>query len=214
MSSRALEQTVVERLAADLRAEGYEVVRDPRGPVLPPFMGTYRPDLVAFGRDGNVAVEVKMRHERSKLDVSRLTKLFEGRKDWEFRVFWVPVSDEEEPLRPQSIADIGRALSDAEALTSQGNPDAGFLLAWAVFEALGRRMLADRFVRPQTPGRLIEVMAGEGVLTPDEATRLRSLVPFRNRLIHGELDARLDAAKAKEFLVILRNLLEMAGEPA
>ncbi len=214
MSSRALEQTVVDRLAADLRAEGYEVVRDPRGPVLPAFMGSYKPDLVAFGRDGNVAVEVKMRRENSKLDVSGIAKLFEGRKDWEFRVFWVPVSEEEELLRPQSIADIGRALSNAETLTSQERPDAGFLLAWAVFEALGRRIFADRFARPQTPGRLIEVMASEGVLTPDEATRLRFLVPFRNRLIHGELDVGLDAAKAKEFLVILRSLLETASEPA
>lgn len=214
MSFDALERAVLDGLTAELEAEGYRVVLQPRPPVLPSFMGSYKPDLVAFGPDRNMAIEVKAPNEGATKDVSRLTKLFKGRSDWEFRVYWIPETSGEKPLRTQNIADIDNTLSNAEALVSQGNVGVGLLLAWAIFEALGRKILTDRFVRPQTPGRLVEVMANEGVLTPDEATRLRLLVPFRNRLIHGELDAGIPADEVREFLSILRGLSTLARLPA
>ena len=74
------------------------------------------------------------------------------------------------------------------------------------------RETAAQFERPQTPGRLVEVLATEGFLTPTEADRLRQLVDKRNRLVHGELQIRATKAELDAFTRTLENLLDMVGK--
>jgi Holliday junction resolvase len=214
MKSDILEQTILERLLPELEADGYQVIKEPRRSIVPPFLGSYLPDLIALREDGNLAIEVASRTDPSSRKLGDIAKLFEVQRGWKFRVYWASKSDVEEPLRAQSISEIRDTLAQVEALVADGHTSAGFLLSWAIFEAIARRILADRFVRPQTPGRLIETMANEGVLTPSEAHRLRSLVTFRNRFIHGELDVGVTTDEALEFLRILQNLMAIASHPA
>ena len=214
MKSDILEQAILERLLPELEADGYQVIREPRRSIVPPFLGSYLPDLIALREDGNLAIEVASRADPGSRKLGDIAKLFEGQKGWKFRVYWASKSDIEEPLRAQSISEISGTLAQAEALVVDGHVSAGFLLSWATFEAIARRILAERFVRPQTPGRLIEIMANQGVLTPSEADRLRPLATFRNRFIHGELDVGVTADEAREFLAILQNLTATASHPA
>lgn len=85
------------------------------------------------------------------------------------------------------------------------------LMSWATLEALGRTLLPERLVRPQTPGRLVEVLATDGYVTPSEADRLRELARVRNRLIHGGLQVKIASKDIKAFRGILKGLLDLLG---
>ena len=79
-------------------------------------------------------------------------------------------------------------------------------MAWATFEATGRAILPGRLQRPQTPGRLIEVLATEGHITPTEADHLRRLAESRNHLIHGDLEMSVPEADLQHFIGVLKTL--------
>lgn len=52
------ERSILESLVPTLQAEGYHVLVQPPPFVLPPFMGSYRPDAVALKPGKNIAIEV------------------------------------------------------------------------------------------------------------------------------------------------------------
>src|SRR4051812_12341812 len=86
------------------------------------------------------------------------------------------------------IETIKGVLGDAEKLLKAEQFPAALLLCWAAFEAFARNQLQSTFARPQTPGRIVEILAGDGILTPTEADKLRLLARQRNNFIHGALD--------------------------
>jgi len=210
MSADVMERTLIDQLVPELQAEGYEVVRDPRREVLPRFLGSYSPDLIALRGDGNLAIEIATRSDASRTRLENVASLFSGRDDWKLKIYWA--SGEETRPKRQSLANISGAISQVKALIAERQLRAAYLFAWATFEALGRNMLAEKFARPQTPGRLIEVLANEGTLTPSEADQLRAHVETRNRLVHGELDTRLSARQANELLALLEKLERFASQ--
>jgi uncharacterized protein YutE (UPF0331/DUF86 family) len=61
--------------------------------------------------------------------------------------------------------------------------------------------------RPQPPGALLEAMAGEGCLTPDEADRLRQFVDVRNRVAHGGLGVEVASKDIEAVVAVLKTLL-------
>jgi uncharacterized protein YutE (UPF0331/DUF86 family) len=81
-----------------------------------------------------------------------------------------------------------------------GEAAPGLLLAWGVFEALSRKLVPDEFVRPQSPGRLIQTLASLGHLTFDNEKLLRRLAKVRNAVIHGELSESAEYEDVERFL--------------
>ena len=75
--------------------------------------------------------------------------------------------------RAEFLTDTSERRALVERLLEQGFVGAAFLLGWASFEAAGRALMVEEFRKPQTPGRLVELLAGAGYLTPTEADRLR-----------------------------------------
>jgi uncharacterized protein YutE (UPF0331/DUF86 family) len=69
--------------------------------------------------------------------------------------------------------------------------------------------MTEKFEKPQTPGRLIGLLASEGYLTPSEADRRRELAKARNALIHGELATQISNDEVRNFSAILTNLAGM-----
>jgi uncharacterized protein YutE (UPF0331/DUF86 family) len=79
-------------------------------------------------------------------------------------------------------------------------------MAWATFEAIGRAILPAKLQRPQPPGRLTEVLAAEGYVTPTEADQLRHLAESRSQLIHGGLETSVPEADLRRFVEVLKTL--------
>jgi hypothetical protein len=59
---------------------------------------------------------------------------------------------------------------ELKTLIREGYSCAGLLMGWSTFEALGRTSMPDDFARPQSPGRLLQLLAQEGYVTPGEAS--------------------------------------------
>lgn len=207
MNPEAQEAAVLESIVPELEAEGFEVITRPTRRRLPPFLQSYSPDAIARREDKNLAIEVLRKGVPSEKNLERLRQLLAGHRDWELRVYWVSPSKTPEPIEPAAAKDIVKSIEVIEQLAGESLLAPALLMAWATFEGLGRALLPDRFPRPQTPGRLVEVLAGEGYVTPNEADRLRQLAKVRNQLIHGGLKARVGSKDIESFAAVLRTLL-------
>lgn len=206
MSVEASESVILERLVPDLRSEGYDVFVHPSKQLLPPFLGTYVPDVIALRDDKNLVIEIKHRSGPAESFLKDLAKRFDGQNRWEFRVVWVNPSETQDRLVPQSREAIMARLTEISELLDAGFVEPAMLTSWATFEAIGRKLMVKEFSRPQTPGRLIQVLATEGHITPDEADALRKLAEMRNRFVHGELSVAMTRPQIESFVKILSSL--------
>lgn len=206
MSPETIENVVLERLVPDLQSQGYDVFVHPNKQIVPSFLGSYVPDLIAVRDDKSLVFEIKRKNSLSETFVEGLAKRFQGQDRWEFRVVWVNPSETQELMASQSRETISGRLNEISRLLESGFVDSAMLVSWAALEAIGRKLMAKEFTRPQSPGRLIQVLAKEGHITPDEADLLRELADVRNRLIHGELSVLARRDQVEAFLKVLSGL--------
>jgi hypothetical protein len=203
------EAAVLDSVLPQLEAEGFEVYRQPTAHLLPPFMQASPPDAIAFRKDRKLAIEVARKGARSEKRLAELREVLSSHQDWELRIYWVSPANAPEPIDGASRRDIDNAIGSIDQLMNEGLPAPALLMSWATLEALGRALLPERLVRPQTPGRLVEILAGDGYITPSEADRLRELGRVRNRLIHGGLQVKIASKDIKAFRGILKTLLDL-----
>lgn len=156
MSTAPNEEELLRSIVPDLEAQGFEVYLHPGRGVVPPFLGSLRPDAIARGGEKNLVIEVVQSSRPSK-KAERLAELMKGHPDWELRVIWVSPASVPTKLEIQSAKTIEASLQEVDQLSKQGHTGPALLLAWATFEALGRVLLPQDFARPQTPGRLVEM---------------------------------------------------------
>lgn len=212
MSTIETEAAILESILPKLRAEGYDVFRNPPQKLLPDFMADYRPDAIAIGRGKKLAIEIVGARPLSPAKLSKLQERFAPESGWELRLVYAGSQPATQSIESMPDTSIERSLATVGQLNDAGLTQPALLIAWASFEALGRRLLPNHFKRPQTPGRLVEILAQEGHLMPDEADAARQLIASRNRLTHGDLDVQIDKAQIKHFASILGTLLSLAKE--
>jgi uncharacterized protein YutE (UPF0331/DUF86 family) len=210
MSAETARDIVLDRLVPELRSEGYDVFVRPRQQMLPSFLGPYAPDVIALRADKNIAIAFALGGGRSDDTLRELVKRFEGQRGWELRVVWVNPGETGQSLQPQTSEAISGRLQEISGLLGAGFVDSAMLMCWAALEAIGRNLMRDEFSRPQTTGRLIQVLAKEGHITPDEADRLRQVADTRNRFIHGELTTAANRSDVEAFMRILSSLADNA----
>ena len=110
---------------------------------------------------------------------------------------------------------IENSIQEVLKLRHAGHLTAALMLAWATLEAVGRALLPEQLARPQPAGRLIEVLASEGLLTSSEADGLRRAVDVRNAATHGHLEQPVTAQQVDELIAALQLLAAMlAGGPS
>jgi uncharacterized protein YutE (UPF0331/DUF86 family) len=200
---------VLEQVAPQLQAEGYTVYLEPSRQLLPAFMKGYIPDAIALRQDKNLAIEVVLEGPSAKAKRERLKDRFERRKDWELRLYYARPAASAEGLPAMGNDAIDSSIASVENLISNGQLYGATLIGWATFEALGRALSPAKFARPQTPARLIEILAADGAVTPSEADLLRKLARSRNRVIHGALNEKIEKSDLSKLLNVLRELRRM-----
>jgi uncharacterized protein YutE (UPF0331/DUF86 family) len=207
MSIETVESVVLERLVPDLQSQGYDVFVHPSKQMVPPFLKGFAPDVIALRDDRNLVIEIKHRRAAAEKVLKDVAKRFEGQDRWEFRIVWVNPAEAQEELKLQSRETIAAHLKEISRLLDAGFVEPAMLLCWAALEAIGRRLMAKEFSRPQTPGRLIQSLAGEGYITPDEGDILRRLAETRNRFIHGDLTVEVSRLQVEAFVATLSSLI-------
>jgi hypothetical protein len=206
-----LESQALSKIAAELKADGYEVVVNPTGAALPQFLTEFSPDIVAFGPRDNLVVEFSRRGEDSAHDVSRLTEAVRRQPGWHVRfVRFSPQDDEKLPV--STSADLRAFLQRSGDVGT--HPEGRFFLLWAALEASARAIDPKSLGRPQTPGRVIAELVTRGIVGHDDQIRLNELAKKRNRLIHGEIATDVSSTDVEFLQTIVASVIDRAESSA
>lgn len=207
MSTRETrDELLLESLVPRYVAEGFTVILHPSPAILPPFMGKYRPDAIALSPNKKLAIEIKSDVPSSRSHTEHLNEMFVGQPDWELRVYSLPRFAQERDLAPASAAVIEDKISEIAKLSAAGHLTAAMMMAWAALEAVGRALLPKMLTRPQPAGRLIEVLASEGLVAPSEADRLQRTADLRDAVTHGDFGVCLPAEGVDDLIASVRRL--------
>jgi hypothetical protein len=210
LSGYELERAVLDTMVPELVADGFRVVIHPKRDTLPTFLQEYQPDMVAYKDNKNLAIEITGGAPVSKLKERFLRERFIGHPDWELRVVYAPSVSSDSDIPAASKQTISEHLDRLDASVDAMGLTAALLTGWAVFEAAGRSLVPSSLTRPQPPARLIETLASEGYVTPDEADMLRRLSHTRNAVAHGRLDLTPSRDDVALLIAITRSILEPA----
>jgi hypothetical protein len=211
---------ILELLTPQLEAEGYTVYLGPPRQLLPGFMQGYTPDAIALPTRNlkeakkKLAIEVAIEGSSASLKEDVLKQRFTNAKDWELRIYYARPEGSRGSLPPMSREAIDTSLATIGSLVFADQLQAALLLGWATLEALGRAIVKGKLARAQSPGRLIEVLASDGLVTPSEADSLRGLSNARNQLIHGRLDRVIQRSDLLRFIEILNSVRSLMDSPA
>jgi uncharacterized protein YutE (UPF0331/DUF86 family) len=207
--ARQTETEILEGAARSLAEQGYDVFLQPIPSVLPASLNSLRPDGIAIGRGQKLVIQVAQEGPDDAKRVAELQRALKGEPDWKLHLV-VALTPSSSWLNVVEESDIAKIIERASKLTNR-EPSAALLMAWASLEALGRARMQDRFARAQSPGRIVEVMASEGIITPSEAEFLREMARKRTAFIHGDLMQSIAVADVERFLRIVHDLLEPAA---
>jgi uncharacterized protein YutE (UPF0331/DUF86 family) len=205
-TSETREDAFLENVLPRYIAEGFTVVRHPSPTLLPSFMGKYRPDAIALKAQKKIAIEVKHDVPSTQANVSKISRLFDEHPDWELKVYYLPKFVQERNLEPPTQQTVEDTIAEIENLKADGHIAAALMMAWAALEATSRALLPQRLARAQPAGRLVEVLASEGLLTPIEADPLHRAVVLRNAVVHGDFGVEITAERIDELVTSLRVL--------
>jgi uncharacterized protein YutE (UPF0331/DUF86 family) len=206
MNVHLIELGYIGELVPQLEAEGYDVYLEPSKMLVPGFLGDFRPDAVAIRQDKKLVIEIISNGERKSPVKTNIAGLFAGQKEWEHRLIVMNPANKASNPAIQKVGVISSSVSNLNDLIENKQYSAALLLGWATFEALSRSIMPKTFARPQTPARLIQEMAMEGVVTPAEAATLRALAQKRNKLVHGDLTTKVSKSEIVRFQGILAEL--------
>lgn len=186
-------------------AQGYRLIRHPRGKEVPHFLGHFMPDAILVGREPKLVVEVIRKGARNAEEkVRRLKALIGNRQDWRLEILYA--GEAERAVEPTTLEAIDGVIATARRLSGE-EPQAALMLIWAGLEAIARLLEPQSTTRPQTPGRVVELLAGAGHIAPSEAQLLRAAVAIRNQFIHGNLSARPTQSELRAILAAAEGLL-------
>ena len=194
-----VERLVFEKIAPIYEQDGFEFVSTEEINV-PSGAWRYEPDFLAKKGDKYVAIEIKSKRTRAvEISLETLKAQIEQDKNWKFFTYYASEVLQQEPIKKAGAELILETLAEVRRAGQIGYLKPAFLMAWGAFEGAAREAHSRFFAKPQTPGRIITVLADRGDFTPDEADRLRKLASLRNGLIHGRLDSGVTLADL-EFL--------------
>lgn len=204
MSTHQTEAEILAATVRQLREQGYDVIVEPSPSLLPESLRGWRPDAIALGREPRLIVEVASESTGAAERIAGLQTALKAEPDWKLHLVLNRASGSP-AIERVSDAEIDAFLDNA--LTVIGvDARAALLMTWAAFEALSRARRPTAFVRPQSPGRLIEQWASRGEIGPADAAFLRAMAEQRNRFIHGGLTQVVSEDDVRRFIDLLKEI--------
>lgn len=217
----AAEREVLDVLRDRYLSDGFQFIIHPSRELTPVFLGNYRPDAIALKGRGGVVIEIRGR-DAGTTDgrAAELARLVGSQPGWNLDLVFASnfVGDPRFPQadgRAPAADEMREMRSEVDALLGSGHADAALMMAWALLEAAGRRLMVTQqrnARKPLTGWQMIERLASGGAIDFEELDRVQALMAQRNALVHGIPAARAVPEDVAYLLDIVDGLL--AGEPA
>ena len=204
MSTRVTQAELLSATVRKLTEQGYDVIVEPSPSMLPRSLQKWRPDAIAIGREPRLIIEIVSESPAAAARISELQMALQSEAGWKLHLVLNRASGSQ-AVAPASYAQIDAVLESALRIV-EVDASGALLLGWAAFEALSRALRPNDFVRPQSPGRLIEQLASNGEILPSDAEFLRSMAMHRNRFIHGDLLQIASKTDVERFITFLKML--------
>jgi hypothetical protein len=184
---------VLTKAAEALEGDGFVVHVNPSVELLPSFAAKNAVGAVAFRGKEKIALAAIARTPQAAKHTDELTAVFAQQTAWALKVVPYGSDSLRRQLNPASadfpapmVEDIEQSFASAQKAVRTGLVDAGLVLAWATFEAAGRLYLDRRHNGLRlTAVQLLDTIAHEGIVMPDEAQLLRAAWRTRNAVAHG-----------------------------
>jgi len=204
------------KLAQEYQEKGYKVSIHPNLEDLPEFLKKYRycPDLIAYGKEESVVVEIKSRTSlnTSSEQLRALANEIEIIPGW--RLELVMINPEEETYssnveRSLKQNEIESQLQAVSQLSSQ-HLESAFLFCWSLVEATLRLLAEKEFgiLQRVDPLYLIKQLATEGVISRSEYQLLMSAYSMRSAIAHGFKTTQLSSNILSELIKMTEQLLQ------
>jgi len=205
MTERTIEAEVLRNTVAELQDQGYEVVIEPRHPILPDFLNQFRPDVLARRNGQNLVIEIVRAPRDRDQRLDQIAAVVRRHPGWDLRVVVINSVPQRGGLTRQPWQALERALNH---LIENDFYGAALLIGWSTLEGAARATMPDSFSRAQPAGRLAQMLAQEGYMTPTEADLVRRLAEKRNLFAHGNVDTAVTKEEVQRFEAIIQKLIE------
>lgn len=192
MSGAELEKEALDRLKERFESQGYEFLMNPPRSRLPDFLQSSPPNALAIGPNETVVVEAKRRRSKaSDILLKILAQDISTRIGWRLLVVYVgETSNDIASFNRAEQVQIRHAIQDVRKIMLVSPSWIIMATTWSIFESVARNLYAvgDSVAeRALSPIQIVERLASDGYLDPNEAKRLRALISARNRAVHGDL---------------------------
>lgn len=190
-STQEIYRRKIQEIANDFETRGYRVLIEPSTAELPHFLADFHPDLVAYGPQDSVVVEVKVGTRTSVSErFKELAETIQQHPGWRFSLVVVdPQSDEVAPATQQLLdrEKIVDRLKEAEELFKRGVKDAAFVLLWMSVEALLRHIASQEGLPLERipSSALLKELFSLGLLSRNGLDIALRAFSVRNSLVHG-----------------------------
>ena len=192
----------METLRSRFEKAGFAFTADPAPETLPGFLGSYRPDALAQKPGQNIAIEVKRGFSPSaSTGLTEICHLFRGQPDWHLQVIYQGADSAETlPIPAADETTIRNGEDEIRRLLTAREVRPAFVMSWSLLEAALRNADKETPRRPRPAGTVVQTLAMNGYITPDEERRLRALANVRNRIVHGDLVAEVSERDVESIL--------------
>ncbi len=171
--------------------QGYRVIQHPPRQDRPDFLAAFEPDLIAYGAEVNIVVEVRSNDTLlGATDLVDLTTAVNAQPGW--RIDLVVTNPRKQAIVPKDSillfhSETQERLLTARQLLAMEQVEAAFVLAWMAIEARLREFgehgsLPVDYVRTDT---LLRDAYSFGMVALADYETLRVALQQRNAVVHG-----------------------------
>jgi hypothetical protein len=198
-------------VAREYRKGGYDVIEQPRGDSLPPFLRGFAPDLIAMKDDDRAVVEIKTAEGlRGSNEIKELAAAIEAHAGWRFELISLGAG-KDMTLAGLSEDSLDRLLTSSLTAYDSGQRDLALIYLVSVLEELVR----DAAIRHRIKGRdrsaraVIAELAFQGIIACATADVLDQAWGRRNAIVHGRPKAA--SPSRDEILRVVAACREVQG---
>lgn len=208
-------------VAGEYEEDGYRVLINPAASEIPEFLAAFQPEMIAYGNEENVVIEVKSRVMLAEASyLPQLADTISSTPGWRLDLVVInpPIASiVDQNVEELSRTDIQERLATVHQLSSMTQDEAATLLAWSAAEA-ALRLIAKRKgvqLESEQPLFIIKKLFSLGILSREDYDLLTEGLQQRNVIAHGYRSANLNGSLVPKLTKKVEALLDIdATSPA